>query len=137
MTNVYTYLNNTKSRSRTFLSPRKFSSPCADNPLSPIGKHYFFSLSWFCHVFKVLVAQSHPTLCEPMDCSTPGSSVLGILQAITLEWFATPFSRGSSQSRGQTRVSCTADSSPSWSSLKWKHTVFFWWILLLSHHIMS
>ena len=37
-----------------------------------------------------------PTLCDPMDCSPPGSSVLGILQARILEWVPIPFSRGSS-----------------------------------------
>ena len=40
------------------------------------------------------VAQSCLTLCDPMDCSAPGSSVHGILQARTLEWVAIPFSRG-------------------------------------------
>ena len=42
------------------------------------------------------VAQSCLTLCDPMDCCLPGSSVHGILQAIVLEWIAIPFSRGSS-----------------------------------------
>ena len=37
-----------------------------------------------------------PTLCDPMDCSPPGSSVLGILQATILEWIAMPSSRGPS-----------------------------------------
>ena len=46
----------------------------------------------------MLVAQLYPTLCNPMDCSLPGSSVHGILQAI-LEWVAIPFSGGSSQPR--------------------------------------
>ena len=41
----------------------------------------------------VLVAQSCPTLCDPTDCSLPGSSVYGILQARILEWVAIPFSR--------------------------------------------
>ena len=54
----------------------------------------------------VLVTQSWPTLCEPMNCSLPGSSVHGILQARTLEWVAIPFSRWSSQPKDQTRVSC-------------------------------
>ena len=45
------------------------------------------------------------TLCNPMDCSPPGSSVHGILQARILEWIAVPFSRGSSQPRDQTQVS--------------------------------
>ena len=37
-----------------------------------------------------------PTVCDPIDCSPPGSSVHGILQAEILEWVAIPFSRGSS-----------------------------------------
>ena len=46
-----------------------------------------------------------PTLCDPMDCSLPDSSVHGILQAGILEWFAMPVSRGSSRLRGWTQVS--------------------------------
>ena len=38
--------------------------------------------------------KSHPTLCDPMDCSPPGSSGHGILQARILEWIAILFSRG-------------------------------------------
>ena len=52
------------------------------------------------------VAQSCLTLCDPMDCSLPGSSLHGILQATVLEWVAISFSRGSSQPRDRTRVSC-------------------------------
>ena len=44
------------------------------------------------------------TLCEPMDCSPPGSSVRGILQARILEWVVMPFSRGSSRHRDQTHI---------------------------------
>ena len=51
------------------------------------------------------VAQSCPTLCNPMNCSLPGSSVHGILQARILEWVAIPFSKGSSQPRDWTCVS--------------------------------
>ena len=51
------------------------------------------------------VTQSCPTLCNPVDCSPPGSSVHGILQARILEWVAISFSRGSSQPRDQTQVS--------------------------------
>ena len=43
---------------------------------------------------------------NPMDCSPPGSSVHGVLQARILEWVAISFSRGSSQPRNQTWVSC-------------------------------
>ena len=42
---------------------------------------------------KVLVAQSCPTLCDPIDCGPPGSSVSGILQTGILEWVAIPFSK--------------------------------------------
>ena len=52
-----------------------------------------------------LVAQSCPTLCDPLDCSLPGSSVHGILQARILEWVTISFSRASSQCRDQTWVS--------------------------------
>ena len=55
---------------------------------------------------KVFIAQSCLTLCKSMDCSPPGSSVHGILQARILEWIAIPFSRGSSWPRNQTGVSC-------------------------------
>ena len=54
------------------------------------------------------VAQSCPTLCDLVDCSLPGSSIQGILQARILEWVAISFSRGSSQPRDQTQVSCIA-----------------------------
>ena len=43
----------------------------------------------------VLVAQLDPTLYDRMDCSPPGSSVHGILQARILEWVIIPFSKGS------------------------------------------
>ena len=46
-----------------------------------------------------LVIQSCSTLCDPMDCSLPGSSVHGILHVRILEWVAMPFSKGSSQPR--------------------------------------
>ena len=66
--------------------------------------HIFMLKSHVC----VLVTQSW-TLCESMDCSPPGSSVHGILQAGTLEWVAMPFSRGSSRARARTQVSCIVD----------------------------
>ena len=46
-----------------------------------------------------LITQSCLTLCDPGNCSQPGSFVLGILRARTLEWVAVPSSRGSSQPR--------------------------------------
>ena len=58
---------------------------------------------WCCYR---LVTKSHLTLCHPMDCSPPGSSVCGISQARILEWVAISFSRGSSRSRDRTHISC-------------------------------
>ena len=48
----------------------------------------------------------YPTLCDSMDCGSPGSSVHVISQARILEWVAISYSRGSSQPRDQTRISC-------------------------------
>ena len=61
-----------------------------------------------CVCVCVLVAQSCPALCDHMDYNLTGSPVHGILQARILEWVAISFSRGSSQPKDQTRVSCTA-----------------------------
>ena len=52
------------------------------------------------------LVQSCPTFCNPMDCSTPGSSVHEIFQARILEWVAMPFFRGSSRPRIWTNISC-------------------------------
>ena len=57
---------------------------------------------------KVLVAQLCPAFWDPIDCSPPGSSVHGILQARILQWVAIPFSGGSSRLGDLTWVSCTA-----------------------------
>ena len=55
------------------------------------------------------VAQSCPTLCDPMDCSPPGSLIYGIFQAWILEWVAISFSRGCSPPRDWIWVSCLVD----------------------------
>jgi len=80
------------------------------------------------------VSHSVLTVCNSMDCSPPGSSVHGILQARILEWVATPFSRGSSQARDQTQASCIAGGFFTvWatreallysSRMKWKYGLF-------------
>ena len=56
----------------------------------------------------VLVTLSCLTLCDPMDCRPPGSSVYGILHTRILEQATIPFSRGSSQPRNWIRVFCIA-----------------------------
>ena len=64
-------------------------------------------LFFFCVCVCVCVCvQSCLTLCNPMDCSLPGCSVHGIFQARILEWFAISYSRGTSQPRDPTCVSC-------------------------------
>ena len=60
--------------------------------------------TFFTGVCVCSVAQLCPALCDPMDCSPPGSSVHGILQARIQEWAAMPSSRGSSQPRKRTSV---------------------------------
>ena len=66
------------------------------------SKFFFF----FPHMFMFNYFSCVPTLCDPMDCSPPGSSVREILQARILEWVAPPSSRVSSQPRDWTCISC-------------------------------
>ena len=49
------------------------------------------------------IAQSCPTLCDPVDCSPPGPSIHGILQARILDWVAISFSRGFPRPRDRIR----------------------------------
>ena len=71
--------------------------------------YYMCTHTYICiHTYGVLVSKSCPTLCDAMDCSPAGSSVHGILQARILEWVSISFSRGSSQPRNWTWVSCIA-----------------------------
>ena len=58
--------------------------------------------------YHAQLLQSCPTLCDLMDCSPPGSSVHGILQARILEWVAMPSSRGSSRPRDWIWVCCVS-----------------------------
>ena len=81
-----------------------YSHPVEDLGIS-VGSLLWKSLShlwgYFC-----LFAKACPTLYYPMDCSLPGSTVHGISQARILEWVAISSSRGSSQPRDQSYVSC-------------------------------
>ena len=70
-----------------------------------------YMVGWICWHEKWSESESHSVVsdsCNRMDCSPPGSSVHGILQARTLEWVAIPFSRESSWPRDRTWVSCIA-----------------------------
>ena len=68
------------------------------------ARFYSKGLTWIitseCSETQVLFTQLCQTLCNPMDCGLPGSSVHGILQARILEWVAIPFSRESSPTQG-------------------------------------
>ena len=83
-------------------------SPKAHNFSKKKKKWSSFQDFDFCHYGKVFVTQLYPTLCNLMKCSPPGSSVHRVFQARILEWAANSISRGSSQSRDQTQVSCIA-----------------------------
>ena len=66
-----------------------------DQRKRPTGTYSWYSVSQLC-----------PTLCDPIDCSPPGSSVHAICQVRILEWVTISFSRGSLRPRDQTHVSC-------------------------------
>ena len=68
---------------------------CKSLTLHIVYKEIAF-LTYQAYQVKVLVVQSCLTLWDPTDCSLPGFSVLGILQARIEEWVVIPFSRGSS-----------------------------------------
>ena len=75
--------------------------PCFIWYMNGLKRHYLcFNLNICC-----LVAQSCSTLCNPMICSPPGSSVHGIFQGRILKWITIPFSRGFSRPRDRTQVS--------------------------------
>ena len=106
------------SRLLYFLTLKENSSPCFC--VCWLFSHGGFFSHLVCNFFvvnfslvkvKSEVAQSCPTLCDPMDCSLPCSSVHGIFQAGILEWGAISFFRGSSWPRNQTQVSCIARDS--------------------------
>ena len=67
-----------------------------------------------------------PTVCDPMDCRLPASSVHGISQARILEWVAMPSSRASSQPKDQSHVSCVSCIAggffPHWVIREFKHS---------------
>ena len=74
--------------------------------------------------------QSCPTLLDPMDCSLPGSTLHGIFQSYILESVALSFSRGSSQPRDRTHVSCIAGrffTTEPPGNHWWKYSLLLYW----------
>ena len=90
------YLKNKNKKKKKNLEhkPQDFSYP----PCCPLC---------LCAVLR-LVAQACLTFCDHVDCSLPGPSAMGILQARTLEWVAMPSYRNSFQPRNRNQVSCIA-----------------------------
>ena len=90
---------------RTERSIPSLDLPHACPPSGGFGNDFpqFFMLSY---EVRVLFAQLCQTLCEPTNCSLPGSPIHGILQARILEWVAISSLRRSSQPRDRTQVSC-------------------------------
>ena len=87
-----------------------------------------YTAKWFSHV---LVTQLCLTLCDSMDCSPPGSSVYGILQARILEWVAISFSKESSWPSNRTCVSCIAGRFfTNWATRE----APLWCICIANHH---
>ena len=94
---------------------------------------FLYHTQWWSKV-NILVAQLCLTLCDPMNCSPPGSSVHGILPARTLEWLAIPFSKGSSQPRDQTQVSCIVGDWNTFLTVQNPGRFFTVWTTGEAHH---
>ena len=99
------------SFSRGSSRPRGSSQPRKRTCISCIGRWLLYHwATWDAQSSTIVseVSQSCQTLCDPVDCSPPGSSIHGILQARILEWVAISSSRGSSRPRDWTWVSFIA-----------------------------
>ena len=78
-------------------------------------------------------AQSHLTLCDPMDCSLPGTSVPGIFQARILEWVAISFSRASFWPRDGIHLSCIGRQILyCWAT---REALFHWWYYVITRTV--
>ena len=107
-----------RGNKKQWLSQEKQVAKGQDQQKNDYSLYTFLYFLYFipckCISYSVCVCvytQSCLTLCDPVDCSLPGSSVHGIFQARILEWVAISYSRGSSQARDQTPVcyvSCIA-----------------------------
>ena len=98
--------------------------------------HIFIYMMCVCVCVCVCVhAQWCQTLSDPMDCSLPGSSVHGILQARILEWVAISFSKGSLQPKDWTWVPCIAGRFPASESLGKPPVLGSWCRIELNSHI--
>ena len=81
---------------------------CIPRPWAPVPKQSTMQLTSSCTTCMHSQSLSCPTLCNPMDCSPPVSSVHGIFQTRILEWVAISYFRGSSRSKAWTHFSCVS-----------------------------
>ena len=97
--------------------------------------HIIYKQGLVKHIMVYSCAKLCPTLCNPMDCSSPDSSVHGILQARILEWVTISFSRGSSWPRDQTHVSCvTCIAGRFFTTEPHKNIVVYSYYIMFSAH---
>ena len=101
------------SKKAFLFSAFQISQECLPLTDANLNQALFSGNMYVCVHARVLVAQSCPTLCDPVDCS---SSVHGVLQARIVEWVAIPLSRGSSRPRDRTQVSCIAGGLYHWAT---------------------
>ena len=107
---LLTFLRVSVPRDKAKIMPQCFvKQPQKSSTSFPLYSIHYMWPTMSSPCSSVLVSQSCLILCNPMDCSPPGSSVRGNFQARILEWAATPFSRGSSRPRYCIQVSCIAD----------------------------
>ena len=85
------------------LSICSFNLETLPSPPLPINHYILINLPPWC---ACMYDQSYLTLCDPVDCCPPASSAHRIFQARVLEWVAISYSRGSSQPKDQTQISC-------------------------------
>ena len=100
---MYTHIHKAHGVATLDLPKSSLSSqilPVIESLIDEIISYIFRKQSYILRLFLIITV----TLCDPLDCSLPGSSVHGISQARILEWVAISFSRGSYQPRDRTRV---------------------------------
>ena len=97
-------LDRTKSEAQPWCLPTQVAGANLEHQVA-INKPRHQKTWVCCQLYFFVLKLSRVTLCNPMDCIPPGSSVHGISQARILQWVAISFSRGSFQSRGQTCIS--------------------------------
>ena len=112
-----------------YIYPLFFGFPSYSGHYTALRKSFLCYTVGPCYLFHVC-AQLCPALCDPMDCSPPGSSVHGISQARILEWVVISSSGGSSQPRDWIYISCgscIAGKFFTWWALREAQYIHYWY----------